>query len=155
MRQVDHETYELLKKIEEYCYLEDRGKPIADFARLKGNSFESSGGLKLSDSKEMIGGSFVIQDDQIIYDSGIPFFKERDTFVYTNGADFYTEMSMVELLKEKLQIKTKYLIYMGKKVEVNPYRCEDIFEEVSAEEMLEYATNPGKGQYVLRTRRYF
>lgn len=155
LQRVNHETYEFLKKIEGDYYLQDRGKPIAGFARLKGNSFSSSGGLKISDSEEIISGSFVIQDDQIIYEAGAPFFRERDSFVYTNGNTYFTEMSMLDLLKEELQIKRKYLIYMGKKLEMKPYKCEDIFEEVSAEEILEYATNPEKGEYVLRNRRYF
>ena len=54
-----------------------------------------------------------------------------------------------------MQIKRKYLIYMGKKYTKKPLGYEDIFEEVSPEEMLEFATNPEKGAYVLRNMRRF
>lgn len=155
LQRVNHETYEFMKNCVGMPYIQNRGTPIAGFAPLKGDSFRSSGGLKISDSEGIIGGSFIIQDDRIIYTAGEPFFKERDGFVYTNGNTYFTEMTMFDLLKEELQIQRKYLIYMGEKYIKKPFGYEDIFEEVSAEEMLEYATNPEKGQYVLRNRRYF
>lgn len=44
---------------------------------------------------------------------------------------------------------------MGQQLNSRILDYEDIFEEVSAKEMLEFATNPEKGEYVLRNRRSF
>ena len=62
--------------------------------------FRSSGGLKIS--TENIRGSFVIDQKRIIYDPLIRFYEERDSYVYSNGKDYYTTMSAKDLLlKEK------------------------------------------------------
>lgn len=69
------------------------------------------------------------------------------------GTEFYTDMSMLDVLKEELNRKRQYLIYMGEKV--NGCKSESQFHEVSKEELLEYAQNREKGEYSLKKRRYY
>lgn len=129
------------------------GNFIAGYGQLKGNNFKSSGGLKISDPKKTINGSFIIEDKRIIYDAVQPFYEERDAFVYGSGYEFYTDMSMLDILKEELNRKRQYLIYMGQKL--NNCRYEEQFDEVSKSELLEYAQNHEKGEYVLKKIRHY
>lgn len=125
-----------------------RGRKNAKFAILN-----AGGGLKISDSKKNINGSFIIEDKRIIYNAIEPFYEERDAFVYGSGYEFYTTMSMLDILKEELNRKRQYLIYMGEKL--NGYRFEEQFDEVSKNELLEYAQNCEKGEYVLNKMRHY
>ena len=153
LRYVSLDTFERLKNAEGIIYLQDR-KLLAGCADLKGNAFNSSGGLKVSDPNKIIDGSFIIQDDIIIYDAMCPFYDERDSFVYTNGREFYTTMSMKDILLEELEIKRQYLIYLGNKLKNRKYV--DKFEEVSREELLKYITDKEKGRLVLeKMRKYY
>ena len=138
LRYVSFDTFEKLKGAKGIIYLKDR-KLLAGCSNPKGNDFKSSGGLKVSDPDKIIVGSFIIQEDRIIYDARCPFYEERDSFVYTNGREFYTTMSMKEILLEELEIKRQYLIYLGKRLENKRYV--DDFEEVSRKEFLEYITD--------------
>ena len=152
LKQVTPKILEQLKFSDNLIDME-YGNFIAGYASLKGNDFRNSGGLKISDSKKNINGSFIIEDRRIIYYAIQSFDEERDTFVYGSGPEFYTSMSMLDILKEELNRKRQYLIYMGQKL--NGYRLEEQFDEVSKSELLEYAQNREKGEYVLnKIRRY-
>ena len=152
LKQVSPELLEQLKNSDHLIDMK-YGNFIAGYGRLKSESFRSSGGLKISDSKENILGSFIIEEKRIIYDAFQPFYKERDSYVYMYGTEFYTDMSMLDVLKEELNRKRQYLIYMGEKV--NGCKSESQFHEVSKEELLEYAQNREKGEYSLKKRRYY
>lgn len=148
-------TPEMLKQLKASNNLIDieYGDFIAGYGRLKGDNFKSSGGLKVSDPTENILGSFIIEEKRIIYDAFRPFYKERDSYVYMYGTEFYTDMSMLDVLKEELNRKRQYLIYMGEKL--NGYKLESQFHEVSKDELLEYAQNREKGEYSLKKRKYY
>lgn len=152
LKQVSPELLEQLK-ISDHPIDMKYGDFIAGYGELRGDDFRSSGGLKISDSKKNIPGSFIIEEKRIIYDALRPFYKESASHVYTNGTEFITDMSMLDVLKEELNRKRQYLIYMGNKVK----GCvpEFQFHEVSKEELLEYAQNPEKGEYSLKKRRYY
>ena len=152
LRYVSFDTFEKLKGAKGIIYLKDR-KLLAGCSNPKGNDFKSSGGLKVSDPDKIIVGSFIIQEDRIIYDARCPFYEERDSFVYTNGREFYTTMSMKEILLEELEIKRQYLIYLGKRLENKRYV--DDFEEVSRKEFLEYITDKEKGRLILKKMRKY
>ena len=152
LKQVSPELLEQLKNSDHLIDMK-YGNFIAGYGRLKSESFRSSGGLKISDSKENILGSFIIEEKRIIYDAFQPFYKERDSYVYMYGTEFYTEMSMLDVLKEELNRKRQYLIYMGEKI--NGCKTEFQFHEVSKEELLEYGQNREKGEYSLKKRRYY
>lgn len=151
LKQVSSEMLESLKKSSKLIEMK-YGDFIAGYGELKGNDFRSSGGLKISDSKENIKGSFIIQDKRIIYDALEPFYKERDSFVYMYGTEFFTDMSMLDILKEELNKKRQYFIYLGQKL--NGYKMEAQFNEVSKDELLEYAQYPEKGENILKKRMY-
>lgn len=151
LKQVPPETLEQLKISDNPIDME-YGNLVAGYGPRKGNSFRSSGGLKISDPNKSINGSFIIEDTRIIYCALQPFYEERDTIVY-DGTVFYTSMSMLELLKEELNKRRQYLIYMGQKL--NGYILEDQFVEVSKSELLEYAQTPKKGEHVLSKIRHY
>lgn len=154
LQHVNHEKFIEFQNATKWVDVE-HGNFIVGFAPLKGNHFRSSGGLKLSDPTKTINGSFIIEEKRIIYDAAEPFFEERDAFVYSNGPIYYTEMTMIDILREELKRKRRYLIYMGEEVDKKRPRYNDLFEEVSKEELLEYATNPEKGEEAYSRRRYF
>lgn len=151
--QVSPVLFEQLKKSNNPIDMK-RGNFIAGYRQSKkGNDFGSSGGLKISDPNGNILGSFTIEEKRIIYDAFVPFHQERDSYVYAQGKDFYTKMSMLDVLIEELNRKRQYLIYMGEKVE--GWVPTPQFLEVSKEELLEYAQNREKGEYALKKRRYY
>ena len=152
LKQVTPKTLEQLKISDNFIDME-YGNFIAGYGQLKGNDFRSSGGLKISDPQENIRGSFIIEDKRIIYDVVQPFYEERDSFVYGSGPEFYTSMPMLDILKEELNRKRQYLIYMGQKL--NGCRLEEQFDEVSKSELLEYAQNREKGEYILNKIRHY
>lgn len=150
LKKATHEQFIELQNATKF--MDIKCKPMVAFAPLKGNNFRSSGGLKVSDPDKKIGGSFIIEEQRIVYDAMQPFYEERDADVY-NGCTYYTEMDMLTLLKEELNQKRKLLIYMGQ--EKNGVHFNDLFEEVNKEEFLEYVINPEKGENALSRRRYF
>ncbi len=153
LRHVDHKTFESLQASNKIIVVER--KPLVGYGKLKGTHFRQSGGLKISDPDERISGSFIIEDKRIIYEAGEPFYRERDSFVYFNGVRYYTEMSMLDILKEELNQERQYLIYMGQKFEKEKMCYIDQFEEVSKDELLEYAIDSEKGEYSLKMRSYY
>lgn len=150
LQQVNHEQFCMLQNHDKVISMNYKNF-IAGYGELKGNHFRSSGGLKISDPEEKINGSFIIEGKRIIFDATCPFYQERDAYVY-GGYIYYTEMSMLDILKEELNRKRKLLIYMGEELDKQKYRCNDLFEEVSKEELLEYAIDPSKGEQALERR---
>ena len=64
LKQVSPELLEQLKNSDHLIDMK-YGNFIAGYGRLKSESFRSSGGLKISDSKENILGSFIIEEKRI------------------------------------------------------------------------------------------
>lgn len=115
----------------------------------KGNSFLSSGGLKLSSDEEEFTGSFVIENDRIIYTPLCKFYEERDAFVYSK-TDYYTTISMPQLLEQELTSDREFLIDMGE--EMVGLIPKPVLVPVSCSEMMEYAINPSKGKEAYQKR---
>lgn len=150
LKQVNHEQFLELQNANKF--MEIVCNPVAAFSTAKGVNFRSSSGLKISDPTEKVNGSFIIEEERIIFDAFQPFFEERDAGRYS-GLSYYTEMSMLDILKEELNKERKLLIYMGQ--ELNGVHFNDLFEEVSKEEFLEYAINPEKGVQALARRKHY
>ena len=119
---------------------------------VKGDSFRSSGGLKISSDEDDFIGSFVIDNERIIYTPLCKFYEERDSFVYS-GTDYYTTMTMPEIVAEELIENRKFFIDMGE--ELRGFTPCPVLEEVSSVEMLEYATDPSKGKTAYEKRRKY
>lgn len=153
LQHVSEEKFEQLKNADKPMYIE-YGNFIAGYGRLNGNNFRNSGGLKISDPTGKIMGSFIIEDERIIYDAAVPFYEERDAVVY-GGLIYYTTFTMQDILLEELQKDKKYLIYYGETTENFQYIPQ--FEEVSREKIIEYATDAEKGKQALQKRicRYY
>lgn len=152
LNQVNVEMFELLKNSNGKINVINSKKFVGYSSLKKGSIIGSSGGLKISDPEKNVNGSFIIEENRIIYDPLQPFYREYDCGVY-RGKIYYTTMSLLELLKEELKANREYLIYMGTKIE-NPC-SKELFDEVSGDELLQYALNPEKGNIVLSKRRYF
>lgn len=153
LQHIDEETFKLLSESDKLIDI-SYGNFIAGYSNYKkGDNFRSSGGLKLSDNTENVLGSFVVENKRIIYTPDSPaFFDERDSYVYA-GRIYYTTMSMPEVLAELLKRKRELLVYMGSKIENTKYV--DIFDEITKDEMMEYAINPEKGKLLLQRKKYF
>ncbi len=147
LERVSPSMFQKIKRAQALGELLDRydACPIVGYSpNVKGDyDFQSSGGLKLSSDQEKILGSFVIEEDKIIYTPIVKFYEERDCFVYSRR-DFYTTISMPEILKQELCSNRQCLIYRGEEIKNLTFR--PVFESVSQSEMMEYATNPSKGE---------
>lgn len=143
LQHVSEEDFQLLQKTDDSLNL--YANPyIAGY-----NSYQQ-GNLKLSSENADIMGTFVLDDEKIIYMPQSKFSDERDFYIYS-GVEYYTTMTMSEILEEELAIDRKFLIYMGE--EVRGYTPCPIFEEVSRDEMVEYAINPDKGKLAYEKRK--
>lgn len=151
---IEHQEFEMLKNKENWKapLIKDYKGLIAGYSsNIKDEIsiyFRQSGGLKISDNNSEIPGSFIIEDKRIIYDSTIPFYEERDRFVYF-GNEFYTHMSMIDILKEELEFDKECLIYMGRIR--NGCRYEVNLQKISKEELLEYAKDKEKCKTIKKT----
>lgn len=153
LQHVDDKMFEILKNADYPIYREHNNYVAAYRKKEKNHNFRwGSFGLKLSDHTKHIGGSFIIEDERIIYEAGERFFEERDFGKYSN-LNYYTTMTMKDLLIEELNKKRKLLVYMGEKLEGVHYTHR--FEEVSKDELMEYATNPKKGEMAYTNRIYY
>lgn len=153
LQKVDTTLFEqMLNSPNEHLYLEHQSFIAGYNPNCRDDSYRSSGGLKLSDEKEKVLGSFSIFPDKVIYNPfGVFFHKERDCFVYF-GTYYYTTMSMIEILMEVLDGKD-LLVCLG-----NDYKHLNyvpILEKISMEEMVAYATDPLKGEKLLQKRRSY
>ena len=159
LHHIDRETFEKFKNIKmdketmgilSYIY-----KPIAGYNKIGKIDYTlpiGGGGLKISDHEEKIRGSFIIEDNKIVYDGSVAFFRERDSYIYCYAKKYYTTMTMRELLMQELERKRQLLIYMGTKSE--GYQSIPLFEEVNKEKMLEYASNPKLGEQAFNNRKH-
>ena len=102
------------------------------------------GGLKLADENSRIFGSFTVDDEKIVYSPIMPFYEEKDASIYLNGNVYYTTMTMNDLFVEELKKDRKFLIDLGKRL--RDFKIIQEYEEISWEEMLEFATYVDKGR---------
>lgn len=148
---VSHAEFDRIKKAQEKDELLDHvdACPIVGYSpNVRGNyGFQSGGGLKLSSDRKDILGSFVIEEGRVIYTPISKFYEERDAFVYSKR-DFYTTLSMPEILEQELVLGQQAFIYVGDEYKYLEYF--PILESVSQSEMMEYATSPEKGKAVLQ-----
>jgi len=147
LKRVSIPEFDRIKKAQETDQLLDHlvTCPIVGYNPfVKGdNAFQSSGGLKLSSDQKEVLDSFVIEEDRIIYTPVVKFYEERDCFVYSRR-DFYTTISMPEILEQELHFNRECLVYRGE--ELKDLRFRPIFDSLTCDEMMEYATNPAKGE---------
>ena len=119
--------------------------PMVGYRRkLTETDFRTSRGLKISDPKGVIDGSFVIEGERIIYDISHPFYRERNSYVY-GGTTYYTDMSMKDILVEELEKERDCLICTGGNLKTQELQI----EELSKDELLEYVINPEKSKKIL------
>lgn len=152
LRYVDINMFDMLKNANGPIYMEHVNYVAAYHKKSGTEDFRRSIGLKVSDHTKSICGSFIIEDERIIYEAGEPVFEERDFGKYSS-LNYYTTMSMKDILIEELKKKRKLLIYMGEKLEGVHYT--HLFEEVSKDELMEYATNPEKGEKAYTNRIFY
>ena len=74
----------------------------------------------------------------------MPFYEEKDASIYLNGNVYYTTMTMNDLFVEELKKDRKFLIDLGKRL--RDFKIIQEYEEISWEEMLEFATYVDKGR---------
>ena len=103
------------------------------------NDFRSSGGLKLS--SKTIDGSFIIEEERIIYDSTRRFYEERDSYRYSSSplCNFYTTSSMEELLLDELKLNRKLFVYRGEKLINKPKMYVPDLLQITEDELLDYS----------------
>ena len=151
LQRVSHAEFDRIKKAQEQDELLDcvDACPIVGYnPDVRGDyGFQSGGGLKFSSDRKDILGSFVIEEGRVIYTPISKFYEERDAFVYSRR-DFYTTLSMPEILEQELVLGRQAFIYVGDEYKYLEYF--PILESVSQSEMMEYAINPEKGKAVLQ-----
>ena len=144
LQRVSSQEFDRIKKAQEKETLLDRydACPIVGYSPIVMGDygFRSCGGLKISSDEEDILGSFVIEEDKVIYTPEVKFYDERDSYVYSRR-DFYTMVSMPEVLEPELSNR-QMLVYRGE--ELGDFR--PIFESISQNEMMDYAIYPEKGK---------
>ncbi len=145
---IDNETRDRIlscNKLKEFP--EEHDNSIVGYVSdYKGDSFRSSGGLKLSSKTSL--GSFIIEDERIIYDPTKRFYEERDSYRYSSSPlkNFYTTASMKDLLLDELRLNRDCFIYTGDKFVKNPLRYIEELQKVSQSELLSYADEVEKGE---------
>lgn len=150
---VTKEEYEKLKNSTNYEYLIpfNSGKPMIGYAPRKGDSYRSSGGLKIQSENQEFYGCFSIDKDRLIYCPCAPkYTQERDAFVYSGvGEKYYTTLPMSEIFKEIIDWNLKFLIDTGRyKKGKTIMESGTHFIELTKEEMLLCANNPEIGKKV-------
>jgi len=150
LQRVSRAEFDRIKKAQEKDELLDRydACPIVGYSPyIKGDyDFQSGGGLKLSSDEKYILGSFVVEEDRIIYTPVSKFYEERDSYIYSRR-DFYTTLTMPEILEQEL-LNHQCWVYCGE--EFKELKYFPILDEVSHSEMMEYAVNPEKGKLALQ-----
>ena len=109
-------------------------------------------GMKLSDPYGLIPGVFDINNRNITYSPIFPlFYDERDNIKFARDT-YFTSMTFQEIIINQINNAMEYYVHVG-----NYSAARDIlkygsyiFERINKEQMLEFATNPEKGQKVLR-----
>jgi len=108
-------------------------------------------GMKLSDPYGLIPGVFDINNRIITYSPIFPlFYDERDNIKFAKDT-YFTSMTFQEIIINQINNAMEYYLHVG-----NYSTARDIlkygsyiFERINKEQMLEFATNPEKGQKVL------
>lgn len=107
-------------------------------------------GIKLSDPYKKIPGVFDIRNSVMTYSPIFPFFyEERDLIKFANDT-YFTSIPFETILINQINNATKYYIHIGnyqmarETIKYGRY----ILEQISKEQMIEYATNPELGEKV-------
>lgn len=115
-------------------------------ARYDCDSKKAIKGVELTDENREIVGSFVINDNQIIYLPIDEYFNYEPNLRGEFGTTYYTNMTMIDLLQNSIRTrKSRYndlecLIYVG----LNS-QDKAIFQTATEDELLMYSTNRTKG----------
>ena len=111
-------------------------------------------GIRLSDPEEKIIGQFVRIGKNMTYCPTFPFFNHDFDIVKFANNTYFTTLSFEEILSNQIQHASRYIINKGEpncKEDIRKYG-EYITEEISKEQMIDYATNPESGKNVLIKR---
>lgn len=108
-------------------------------------------GMKLSDPYGLIPGVFDINNGTITYSPIFPlFYDDRDNIKFARDT-YFTSMTFQEIIINQINNAMEYYVHVG-----NYSAARDIlkygsyiFERINKEQMIEFATNPEKGQNVL------
>lgn len=152
MHRVSDEEFEKLQKaeIEGKILGHINASPIVGYnPSIKGNFFLSSGGMEISSGEDEIMGSFVIEEDRVIYTPICKFYEERDSFVYSK-TDYYAKLTMPEILNQELIGERRFFIDMGE--ELKGFLSCPVFREVDRDEMMCYALDSHKGKEAYQKR---
>lgn len=142
LQYVPEEIFQKLQITEDLLHL-------YDYPYIAGYCSGGSGQRELASENKDIRGTFKIDEEKIIYTPEYKFSEIRDFYIY-RGVEYYTTMTMPEILEEELTIDRKFFIDMGQ--ELRDYTPFPVFEEVSRSEMMEYAVNPDKGKIAYEKR---
>lgn len=107
-------------------------------------------GVILSDPYEKIEGQFNINNRIMTYSPIFPFFYEQRDLIKFADDTYYTSIPFEEVLMNQIENATEYYIHIGNyhtAAEVANYG-RYIFERISKNEMIEYATNKELGENV-------
>ena len=143
LQHISKDCFDIMSKCDRMVYIPEH-KYVAGYSYQFSNSFNPSGGLKLADENSRIFGSFTVDDEKIVYSPIMHFYEEKDASIYLNGNVYYTTMTMNDLLVEELKKDRKFLIDLGKRL--RDFKIIQEYEEISCEEMLEFATYVDKGR---------
>lgn len=109
-------------------------------------------GIKLSDPYGKIPGAFDVRNHIITYSPIFPlFYQERDLIKFANDT-YFTSMPFEEIIMNQINNAVEYYVHTGDYktardlIKYGSY----IFEKVTKEQMIEYATNPEKGELILK-----
>ena len=109
-------------------------------------------GIKLSDPMGLIPGQFDMRNNVLTYSPIFPFFYiERDLIKFANDS-YFTAMTFEEIIMNMINSASKYYVHTD-----DYYRPKDlvkygnyVLEEISKDEMIEFATNGQLGEKILK-----
>ena len=107
-------------------------------------------GIILSDPYKKIVGQFNINEHIMTYSPIFPFFyKQRDLIKFADDT-YFTSISFETLLMNQIENATEYYIHIGNYHKASEIANYDryIFERISKNQMIEYATNSELGKNV-------
>lgn len=112
-------------------------------------------GIKISDPYGKISGQFDFTNQVVTYSPIFPFFYEERDLIKWAEDDYVTNMTFEEIVMNQINCATKYYVHTGdydKIPDIIKYGSY-IMEEVTKQEMIEYAINPEAGEKILRKYR--
>ena len=116
------------------------------------------GGIALSDPNKVIRGQFDVMGKDMIYSPIFPFFyEERDLIKFANETIF-TDIPFRELVINQMRFARRFLVHIrNRRFKEKPLEqgesiseSGEIFKEIDKDEMMDYLTDPEKGEAVLR-----